>query len=147
MFRKAVKEGKRSPRRAFGVAAALVMGFVVIAGATAARPAIRDVEYISEGLISTAIAYEIGDKCSSIDARLVAGVNFLWSLREHAAQLGYTDDEIDAFVDSKDEQRRLEAIARSRLRQMGAVEGEWDTYCTVGATEIAGNTTIGQLLR
>ena len=132
---------------AYLAAAALLLGFIVVAGATAAKPALRDVTRITEGLIDTAIAYEIGDKCDTLDARLVAGVNFLYGLRAYAVELGYTDPEIDAYVEDRAEQQRLESIARSRLRDKGAVDGQWDTYCAVGRQEIAANSQIGRLLR
>lgn len=132
---------------AYFAAAALILGFVVLAGATAAKPGLRDVTRITEGLIDTAIAYEIGDKCETLDARFVAGVNFLYALREHAVELGYSDDEIDAYVDDRAEQQRLEALARERLGGKGAVEGQWETYCAVGRVEIANGSQIGQLLR
>ena len=118
-----------------------------VAGASTARPALKDVERITEGLIATGIAYEISNVCDSIDARTLRGINFLWSLKGHARELGYTEAEIDAFVDDKAEQARLEGIARQRLASMGAVAGRPDTYCDVGRAEIAAQTEIGQLLR
>lgn len=133
--------------RAYLAAVAVLVGFVVVAGATAARAELRNERQITEGLIATAIAYEIGKRCDSLDARLVAGVNFLWSLRRQASDLGYSDAEIDAYVDDRAEQRRLEAIARDRLRSMGAIEGDWATYCAVGEAEIAADSRIGRLLR
>lgn len=128
-------------------ATVVMLGFVAFAGATAANPSIGEVSYITEGLINTAIAYEIDQRCDSLDGRIVAGVNFLWSLKAHASELGYSDDEIKAYIDNEDEKDRLEAIARQRLRDMGAVEGEWETYCTVGRAEMAARTPIGQLLK
>lgn len=142
------KQGRhRSPLRAFLAVVALIMGFIAVAGATAARAELRDERQITEGLIATAIAYEIGDKCDSLDARLVAGVNFLWSLRSLASDLGYSDAEIDAYVDNRAEQRRLEAIARERLRDMGAIPGDWESYCEVGRAEMSRDSRIGKLLR
>jgi hypothetical protein len=125
----------------------LMLGFVAFAGATVANPSIGEVSFITEGLINTAIAYEIDQRCDSLDGRMVAGVNFLWSLKNHAADLGYSDDEIKAYIDNDSEKDRLEAIARQRLRDMGAVEGEWETYCEVGRSEMAAGTQIGRLLR
>ena len=133
--------------RAYLAAVAVLFGFIVIAGATAARADLRDERQITEGLIATAIAYEIGDKCADIDARLVAGVNYLWSLRRLAQEMGYSEAEIDAYVDDREEQRRLEAIARDRLRSLGAIPGQWETYCTVGRAEMAADSRIGRLLR
>lgn len=126
---------------------AMVVGFAVIAGATAARPALRDVEHIREGLISAGIAIEVAVKCSAIDVRLLRGIGFLNGLKSHAQQLGYSKAEIDAYIADKVEKKRLEDIARGRLREKGAVEGQDDTYCAVGRAEIASSTQIGRLLR
>lgn len=127
--------------------AALVLGFAVLAGATAANPEIGRVTHITEGLINTAIAYEIDRVCDSIDGRTIEGINFLWSLKQHASELGFSDDEIRAYVDDDAEKDRLEAIARDRLRALGAVEGEPETYCTVGRAEMSARTEIGRFLR
>lgn len=109
-------------------------------------PPLGQVERITEGLIETAIAYEIGERCDSIDGRRLQGIAFLWSLHSHARSLGYSAAEIDAYIDDDQEKDRLEAIARQRLRDMGAVEGEWGTYCEVGRAEIAKGSQIGRLL-
>jgi len=127
--------------------AALVLGFAVLAGATAANPEIGNVTHITEGLINTAIAYEIDRVCDSIDGRTLEGINFLWSLKQHASELGYSDAEIRAYVDNEEEKDRLEAIARDRLRAMGAVEGQPETYCGVGRAEMAAQSEIGRFLR
>ncbi len=126
---------------------ALLTGFAVVAGATAARSELRNEPSVTEGLIAVAIAYEIGERCDDLSARRLTGINYLFSLKAEAERLGYTDAEIDAFVDDDAEQDRLEAIARTRLRDLGAVEGQWATYCTVGQAQIAQNTVAGQLLR
>ncbi len=126
---------------------ALILSFGVFAGATAANQPLSEVTVVTEGLITAAIAYEIGDKCDSVDARVTTGINFLWGLKAQASDLGYSDDEIRAYIDDDVEKDRLEAIARDRLRDMGAVEGEWDTYCAVGRAEMAAGTQIGKLLR
>ncbi len=125
----------------------LIAGMALIAGITAARPPLAEVDHVREGIITAGIAYEIGDKCGPIDARLVRGYAFLNSLKTHAQGLGYSDAEIEAYVGDRAEKRRLEAIARERLATMGAVVGEPETYCAVGRAEIAAGSQIGQLLR
>ena len=122
-------------------------GLVALAGNLSAKPALGEVEYITEGLIAAGIAYEISEVCGDIDARLIRGLTFLNGLKSHARGLGYTDAEIDAFTDDKAEQDRLEGIARARLASMGAVVGQPETYCTVGSAEISRGSTIGSLLR
>lgn len=126
---------------------ALVLGFVTLAGATAARPSLQEDPILTEGLISTAIAYEIGRKCDRLDARIIRGVNYLYELKAYAESLGYSSSEIEAFVDNDAEKDRLEAMARQRLRDLGGVEGEWETYCVLGESQMAIGTQIGRLLR
>jgi hypothetical protein len=128
------------------VFAALALSLAAPASAAADIPAIGQVERITEGLIDTAIAYEIDKRCDSLDGRRMAGLAFLWSLEGHARSLGFSRAEIDAYIDNREEKARLEAIARERLRGLGAVEGEWETYCAVGRAEIAKGSQIGRLL-
>jgi hypothetical protein len=109
-------------------------------------PPLGQVESVTEGLIQTAIAYEIGKVCDGIDGRRLAGIAFLWSLESEARRLGYSRDEIEAFIDDDAEKDRLEGIARERLAAKGAVEGQPETYCEVGRAEIAAGSQIGRLL-
>ncbi|HVG48547.1 MAG TPA: DUF5333 domain-containing protein [Rubellimicrobium sp.] len=109
-------------------------------------PPLGEVPVITEGLINTAIAYELDRKCDELEGRRLQGIAFLWSLESEARRLGYSRQEIQAFIDNEAEKDRLEAIARERLRGMGAVEGQWDTYCAVGRAEIAKDSPIGALL-
>lgn len=125
----------------------LITGFAIAAGATAVHSQLRNEPTITEGLINVAIAYEIGERCDSLSARRLAGINYLFALKAEAERLGYSDAEIDAFIDSDAEQDELETTARSRLQSLGAVNGQWDTYCAVGQAQIAQNTVAGQLLR
>ncbi|SLN41308.1 DUF5333 domain-containing protein [Roseisalinus antarcticus] len=117
------------------------------AGKGLANPPLSEVPVVREGLIAVALAYEIGDKCRDLDARLFRGIAFLERLRGEARRLGYSNDEIDAFIDDDAASDRLEAEARARLRAMGAVEGRGETYCAVGRAEIQRGSQVGQLLR
>lgn len=127
------------------LALALLCG-APVAAAAQDLPPLGQVPVITEGLINTAIAYELDRKCDELEGRRLQGIAFLWSLESEARRLGYSRDEIRAFIDDDAEKDRLEAIARERLRGMGAVEGQWDTYCAVGRQEIAKESQIGVLL-
>lgn len=126
---------------------AATLGVVMAAGNLSAKPALRDVQHITEGLITVGIAYEISETCSSINARFFRGISYLNSLKSHARGLGYTDAEIDAYTDDKAEQNRLEGIARARLFNLGAISGQPETYCAVGRAQMDAGTAIGRLLR
>lgn len=127
--------------------AAICAAVLAVSLAAPAQAGLPDEAEINEGLIATAIAYEIGEVCGTISARMFRGINYLNSLRDRARALGYSNAEIDAYVGNREEKRRLEAIARARLADMGAVVGQEATYCTVGRNEIAADTAIGRLLR
>ena len=134
---------RRSLSRSFG----LIAGFALVAGASAVRSDLSQETSITEGLIAVGIAYEIGEQCSSINARVLMGISYLNQLKSEAQSLGYYDADINAYVDNDAEQDRLEAIARGRLADLGAVSGQAETYCTVGLAQIEQQTVAGQLLR
>ena len=128
----------------FGVVAIAIAG---LAGAASTKPALKHVAAVREGIIATGMAHEITQKCSSISPRYFRAIRYLNTLKSHATSLGYTDSEIDAYTDDKTEENRLKGIARSRLADLGAVEGDAASFCTVGRAEIAKNSVIGQLMR
>lgn len=109
-------------------------------------PPLRDVPVVTEGLIEVALAYEIDRVCDDLDGRRIQGIAFLWSLHNSARDLGYSRQEIEAFIDDDVEKDRLEGIARERLAALGAVEGQPETYCAVGRDLMARETPAGSLL-
>lgn len=128
-------------------AAFAILGLLpAVASAAESLPPLGQVDRVWEGLIDTALAYEIGERCEEIDSRKLQGFAFLLSLQAHARGLGYSQDEIDTFIDDDAEKDRLEAEARARLREMGGVDGDWETYCAVGREEIAKDSQVGRLL-
>ena len=132
---------KRNSLAAFGLAATL------LAGPAGAQTPLKDVAYVRDGIIHVGMAYEISEKCGDLKARLFRGLGFLQSLKNHARGLGYTEAEIDAYVNDAAERDRLEAIARAALADLGVVEGVESSYCAVGRAQIAANTRVGWLLR
>lgn len=116
------------------------------APAFAADGPLKDVSFVSEGLITAGMAIEINDKCDSVSVRLVRGYNFLNSLKTHARNLGYTEAEIDAYINDAAEKARLESVARGRLADLGVVPSDPESYCAVGTAQIAAGTPLGRLL-
>jgi hypothetical protein len=121
--------------------------FMLMATQASALPPLKDVPEIRDGIIAAGMAIEIGDQCDSISVRLLRGALFLNSLKSRAEDLGYSRDEIDAYVDDRAEKSRLEGVARARLAELGAVAGQGDTYCAVGQSQIDLQTSVGRLLR
>ncbi len=133
----------KTPMMVSAIAIACVMG----AGSVSAQTALKEVAHVRDGIVYTGMAYEISERCGDLRARLFRGLGFLQSLKRHAADLGYSDTEIDAYVNDSDEKDRLEAIARANLAALGVIVGQEATYCTVGRAQIAANTRVGWLLR
>ena len=126
---------------------AVAMGVIGLAGGASAKPALKDVGAVREGIIATGIAYEITQLCGSISPRYFRAIGYLNSLKDHAKSLGYSESEIDAYTSDKAEETRLKVVARARLADMGAVTGNEASYCTVGRAEIAKNSIVGRLMR
>lgn len=125
----------------------LAAAMCVMAGQSVARPPLAQVAEIRNGLIIVGIAYELSEVCDSLDARTFKGLLYLNNLKSKARNMGYSSQEIDAFVKDKAEKKKLESQARTILANMGAVKGQPKTYCTVGHAEIAKKSAIGRLLR
>lgn len=128
----------------------LILALGLTLGALPARAnevPLKDVPFVSEGIIATGIAYEIGRVCPSLTARVLAGIFFLYELQSYAYDLGYSKAEVDGFINDKDEKTRLESVARARLAEMGAMVDQPETYCAVGRQEIKLGSQIGKLLR
>ena len=127
--------------------AALCIGLAGIAAPVAAQTPLKDQPSVRNGIIYVGMAYELSQKCSSLHARTFRGIGYLQSLKNTASELGYSDAEIDAYVNDRSEKRRLEGIARAQLEALGVVEGQEATYCEVGRAQIAADTRVGWLLR
>ena len=112
-----------------------------------AQTPLKDVAYVRDGIIYVGMAYELSERCDDLSARLFRGISYLNSLRNHARELGYSEAEIDAYVNDDAEKDRLEGIARTALADLGVIEGDEASYCAVGRAQIAANTRVGWLLR
>lgn len=127
---------------------AVVFGSLVFAGAAAsAKPALRDVEEIYEPLYWALVAFEIADVCDSLDGRKLKGATDGWALVRKARQLGYSNEEIEAFLDSDDEKARMRARGDAYFRHKGASYDAPETFCALGRAEIERNSQIGVYLR
>lgn len=126
-------------------ASAALMGLTMIATTANANPG--EVTRVTEGLIAVGMAFELSEKCDSVSARNLRGLNFLFGLKAHLQELGYSKREIDAYIDNRAEKDRLEAIARQRLATLGVRTDDPSSYCTVARAQIAQGTLAGSFLR
>lgn len=115
--------------------------------AEAAKPSLRDVTEIENPLFAVAVAREVAERCEKIAARTIKGLRLLYSLRSMANEMGYSDREIRAYIDSDQEKARMRAKGERLLRQSGVTLDDPEAFCAYGLAEIQKNSAIGVLLR
>jgi hypothetical protein len=136
--------------RPVGLVLWALIAIAVSAGAAAsaaAKPSLRDQSEIDEGLTAIAVADMIRKNCDSIEPRMLRAYGFMRSLRSRANDLGYSDDEIRAYVKDKAEKKRVAAQARRYLKAQGVALDRPQSYCPAGHAEIERKSQAGVLLR
>jgi len=120
---------------------------LTVGSAAAAKPPLREVVYVDDGLFQIAVANVIRKGCTEIDARLFKAIGALRDIKSHAVSLGYTEAEIDAYVESDAEKDRMRARGAELFQARGVNPENPDDLCRMGREEIAKNSPVGQLLR
>ena len=124
----------------------LILSLFIASPAVALAP-LHDVKEIDDQMMAIAIAIEVSDKCGSIAPRTLKGLGFLWSLKDKASKMGYSDDEIRNYVDSDAEQARMRQKAYAYARNAGFDPTKASGLCALGKSEIAKGSLIGSFLR
>ena len=104
-------------------------------------------EGVNNGLVVAGIVEEIHNICPSLKVRTVRGALFLRSLHRLARDAGFSDEEIEAYIDDREQEAVLRDIANDWLNERGAVAGDPETYCAVGREEMANDTEVGSFLK
>jgi hypothetical protein len=133
----------RARRLGFPAAALLV----AMAAPAAALPPLSENGYIHDRLLAAQIGDLIAKTCPSITARDTYALFQALKLKSYANDLGYSDAEIKAFIRSPAEKKRVKDAALRYMKAKGVVEGDAESYCTLGRDEIARKSITGTLLR
>ncbi len=112
-----------------------------------ARTKLQDDTTIENGLTVVAIGKLLYKGCDNISPRRIKAFSFARSLQSRARGLGYTDAEIDAYLDSETDKNRVKKKARTYLSSRGVDFDNPATLCSVGASEIKTETDVGKFLR
>ena len=104
-------------------------------------------EALNEGLIAISMANVIRKTCPSISARMLKAWFYITTLETEAQSLGYSAQEVTAFVKDPMEKKRVLSIAQERLVDHGVIPEKPATYCKLGLAEIEAGTAIGKLLK
>lgn len=110
------------------------------------KPPLSQVPQIDDALMMIAIADDIRKRCDGIGARMVRAYMTINSLKSKAQSLGYTDDEIEEYVTSKDEKARMKRKALAWLATQGVDGGDEAQLCRFGLRQIDDDSAIGRLL-
>ncbi|WP_299670904.1 DUF5333 domain-containing protein [uncultured Roseobacter sp.] len=128
------------------VVSLMLAGLLAAPVSALAKPPLRDVKPIDDGLFAIGLADQIRKNCPQISARILPALSALQNLNQTAKDMGYTQAEIDAHVDSDAEKDRLRARAAQYMASKD-LKTDQAGYCALGKEEIARNSTVGVLLR
>ena len=112
-----------------------------------ALPGLPNEEDINDGLLAVGIADEIRKNCPSISGRVVKAILFMNSLEKLALSRGYSEDQIEAYVNSDAEKAKMRAKGEEYLATKGVNRANPETFCDLGRAEIASGSQIGSFLR
>ena len=117
-----------------------------LAGPAAALPPLSQEPHINDSLVQARVADMLRRGCPDLDARMIRAFNEARKLKRYALDQGYSAAQIDAFLDSRDERRRIYAEADRYMTANGVVSGRPETFCRLGQQEIERKTIAGSLL-
>lgn len=125
----------------------LAVTFICAAAPVAALVPLHQNPTVVAGFYNVGLADEVRKNCDEIDARLFRAFSYIKSIERFARNEGYSNDQIDQFVDNKAEKEKLRTRIRADLAKRGASPKTPEGYCTVGREEIAKGSAAGRLLR
>ncbi|EPX80466.1 DUF5333 domain-containing protein [Salipiger mucosus] len=129
------------------LALATLVGLTAMPAAATAKTPLGEVKEIHDGLMAVGIADQLRKDCDNLSARILTAYGYINSLKSRASELGYSDQEIEDFVTSKDEKRQMRADGEAYLRARGVDPEDSAAFCAFGVSEIGAGTAIGKLLR
>lgn len=129
-------------KRARNAAAVVALGVLP----AAALPPLSQEPHVNDSLVQARVADMLRRGCPDLNARMIRAFNEARKLKRYALDQGYSEAEIDAFLDSRDERRRIYAEADRYMVANGVVNGRPDTFCRLGRQEIEQQTIAGSLL-
>lgn len=111
-----------------------------------ALPSLESDDFVTSHLVAGIVGKRIAKFCDEIGPDYTAAYFGLQELKDYALSKGYSSEEIDAFIASEEQQKRLRKLAAAYLAEHGADKEDPASYCTLGQEEIATGSLIGNLL-
>lgn len=110
-------------------------------------PGLQQEEDINRGLLVVAVADKIRRECDSIGGRLFTARSYANALKDMASERGYSDDEIDAYINDKQNKAAMRERRNAYYEKHGASNLDPNSLCVLGRSEINKNSQIGRLLK
>lgn len=120
------------------MAAALAATLSLTALPAAALEPLSQERYINDRLIAARIADRIRRECPSIDGRIVYAYMQARALKKYARDKGYSEAQIDAFLDSRADKDRIYAVAEDYMAKNGVKPGDAESFAAWGGTKSHG---------
>jgi hypothetical protein len=129
--------------------AVLVLGMTLVAGMAGAKAGsgLRNEADINDGLFVVAVADKIRRDCDAISPRIFRAYTFMNKLKDAALARGYSEDEIDAYINDDAEKAKMRERRNAYFRSKGASNLDPESLCALGRAEIAKDSRVGRLLR
>jgi len=110
--------------------------------------ALRGNADVYNGLFTAALIKHIVDSCPDLQGpNRLQRVTFFMGLYNRARGMGFTRDQIEAFVDDETEQERLKGVVDGFLTQAGVDPSNTQAVCTYARAEMADRSALGRRLR
>ncbi|MFX0541331.1 DUF5333 domain-containing protein [Roseovarius sp. S4756] len=119
----------------------------VAGGASAARADLAAEQDINAGLLAVAAADKIRRECGDISGKFWAARSYVNQLKGMAIERGYTEAEIDAYVNDDAEQAKMRERRNAYFKSKGASNLDAGSLCKLGKDEIKNRSRIGSFLK
>ena len=127
--------------------AILSLAILANAASASALPGLQNEKDINNGLLILAVADKIRRACDGIGGRLFTAKAYSNGLKDLAAKRGYSDAEIDAYINDKQEKAKMRERRNAYFASKGASNLDAQSLCVLGWDEMSRKSQIGQLLR
>jgi hypothetical protein len=99
---------------------------------------------VTERLMSARVADRIRKECGELSARIVYAFGEARELKRWTLKQGYSEEAVEAFLDDKEQRKRIYALAEDYLAANGATDEAG--FCALGKSEIEKKSYIGSFL-
>ena len=102
---------------------------------------------VNNRLLVASVVDKINRECKSISVRFFKARAFIRRTEELARSLGYSDQEIKAYTENKENRAEMRKRRDRYFEANGASSLDGESLCVLGRSEIQKNSQIGAVLR